>query len=92
MWKNCDQNIYKLGVFAKFAKIICKVFAIYGMKQKIRDFTLEYFISRDIAAKHTDSESETGTISSNIRDNVIAESENGKQKIADYISKRLDRN
>ena len=29
------------------------------MKQKIREFTLEYFISRDFAAKYTDSEGET---------------------------------
>ena len=39
--KKCDQNIHKLGIFASFAKIICKDFAIYGMKQKLRDFTLE---------------------------------------------------
>ena len=31
-------------------------------------------------------------ISSNVTDNVIAESESGKQKIGKYISKRLDRN
>ena len=31
-------------------------------------------------------------ISSNITDNVIAESESGKKKIGEYISRRVDRN
>ena len=62
------------------------------MKQKLRDFLWNSSSQGTLLPSILTVRMKQRTISSNIRDNVIEESENGKQKIADYISKRLDRN